>query len=808
MKKNLLFVLMYVCATVSAWAETSVSLNSGTLTITTTEAGTLSNQEFTAEQKAATTVVLVGHFNTADLEAIKANGSDFNFTTVDMSGAVFIDATSNSHMIFSSEDARTSYNGNISDQAKSVVGSLYKSEYGKNSYIYQLQVIGGSRHWVLVTSLPDGETAKIPASWVNLNNIINDSGDYYIQDTNYQDVNVGDYIQFEQNNDELGWQPVSSFTEGESHDLGGRIYASSDDMVDPASAGLYAVVGGSEKSYNNGSWGDVTEVYDYSQMKFTYWKNSITKAITSNYVPGTTVITQSAFTGCTLLQEAVFNSGIIGSKVLGDNETDHPSIQRVTIGSGITELQEFAFYKTQSSFDWSNATSLTTIGKSAFFECPGITGVMTIPNSVQTIGEKAFEACNGIQAIVISQDSHLTSIGSRAFWMSENEDTRNLKNVFVMKEDEINCALDAFDFTSTYGQTGVGRVTTRLWYPPAYYEYYVGSYKKKYTTGKQSDINAMQGEASNGWQKFISSGIPTQGKDYWRTYCDIVPLKVPAGFAEGAPVNFTGTNVYLVYGYDNTTNNALLVKMKEGDVIPAWTGVVIHYHVETDQSSVIYFEKYSGEGYTGRYDAQYYEDPTKAQYHVTDSLYKGQYKNYLRALNTYGYKQHIDNVEKVGGVKTYRNFFFGNGEIINAAGSVVLNENGDYVSGAKGKDWDDYYSNTYTGWGFFRAVSGNYNISSKAYLHYPVADRFPGATSALMNNDLSQVVSEAKSCGFIITYLDDEIGQMQQGITTEIESVNDSEREGDSIYTLQGVKVKTPNIGGIYIKNGKKYIVK
>ena len=167
MKKNLLFVLMYVCATVSAWAETSVSLNGGTLTITTTEAGTLSNQEFTAEQKAATTVVLVGHFNTADLEAIKANGSDFNFTTVDMSGAVFIDATSNSHMIFSSEDARTSYNGNISDQAKSVVGSLYKSEYGKNSYIYQLQEIGGSRHWVLVTSLPDGETAKIPASWVN-----------------------------------------------------------------------------------------------------------------------------------------------------------------------------------------------------------------------------------------------------------------------------------------------------------------------------------------------------------------------------------------------------------------------------------------------------------------------------------------------------------------------------------------------------------------------------------------------------------------------------------------------------------------
>ena len=77
-----------------------------------------------------------------------------------------------------------------------------------------------------------------------------------------------------------------------------------------------------------------------------------------------------------------------------------------------------------------------------------------------------------------------------------------------------------------------------------------------------------------------------------------------------------------------------------------------------------------------------------------------------------------------------------------------------------------------------------------------------------MNNDLSQVVSSAKSCGFIITYLDDEIEDFSQGIATKIENVDSSNNVNDYIYTLQGVKVKTPEKIGIYIKNGKKYIIK
>ena len=89
MKKTLLFVLMCLCATIGAWAATTVELSDGTLTITTTEAGTLSSQSFSDADKAATTIVLVGKFSSADLEAINRNHGFTSVKTVDMSDAEF-----------------------------------------------------------------------------------------------------------------------------------------------------------------------------------------------------------------------------------------------------------------------------------------------------------------------------------------------------------------------------------------------------------------------------------------------------------------------------------------------------------------------------------------------------------------------------------------------------------------------------------------------------------------------------------------------------------------------------------------------
>ena len=58
--------------------------------------------------------------------------------------------------------------------------------------------------------------------------------------------------------------------------------------------------------------------------------------------------------------------------------------------------------------------SVTSIGKSAFYYCSGLTGSLTIPNSVASIGSGAFEGCSGLTGSLTIPNS-VTSIGASAF---------------------------------------------------------------------------------------------------------------------------------------------------------------------------------------------------------------------------------------------------------------------------------------------------------------------------------------------------------------------------------------------------------
>jgi len=93
---------------------------------------------------------------------------------------------------------------------------------------------------------------------------------------------------------------------------------------------------------------------------------------------------------------------------------------------------------------------------------------------------------------------------------------------------------------------------------------------------------------------------------------------------------------------------------------------------------------------------------------------------------------------------------------------------------------------------FYRASKSASLKSNKAYLQLETAKVKP---------------TEANQSGakFAIIFVDEEQGTE----TTSLDGVKSVETLGDNaIYTLSGVKVSKPEKGGIYVKNGKKFIVK
>ena len=66
-------------------------------------------------------------------------------------------------------------------------------------------------------------------------------------------------------------------------------------------------------------------------------------------------------------------------------------------------------------------TSCTNIGDYAFSEC-GLTGSLTIPDSVETIGNFSFAYCYGFTGDLVIPDS-VTNIGSSAFYMGSDAES-------------------------------------------------------------------------------------------------------------------------------------------------------------------------------------------------------------------------------------------------------------------------------------------------------------------------------------------------------------------------------------------------
>ena len=447
---------------------------------------------------------------------------------------------------------------------------------------------------------------------------------------------------------------------------------------------------------------------------------------------------------------------------------DMNKLTKVVLPPTVTTINSQAFKGCKNLVDvnWNDLTQLETIGDAAFKEC-GFQGTFIIPNSVKFIQREAFYHCDNIKNLIINEDSQLEHIYTLAFAM--NEGTGALSNVYVNANREIPCDKGAFDKTHTCGQTAVGTVTTRLHYPSDYYAFYVGLYKAELTDQNvvdengvpvkgaitQNIINNAFNLAENGWHEFFSSGIPIGSESLYRTYSDNVAYLVP---------NPALIEIYLVYDYDKDANLAYCVQMKEGDLIPAKTGLIVH----STRVATVYLPYVENPEITIPYDNELYPD----NYYILNNV---EYKNYLKPIHGTLF---IDNVEIVDGVKTYRNYFFNRGET---------------AAARPGPDWNPEYITK--GYGFFRATHGTYTVYNKAFLHLPADMTVPDNETIDDSGTLPQEQSNSFSM-YVVNYNE-----------TKINEINIDNNIDNNYYTLSGIKVNNPT-KGIYIKNNKKIVIK
>ena len=280
--------------------------------------------------------------------------------------------------------------------------------------VYYTKVGEESRAWV-------NETATAPASYTIVDGDFayrnNHTGNY----ENGQWVRLIDYDYYQLRGDNTWqWEQVT-YIDGEEHYINIK-YANDESRQNdhnmPTGDNQYAVVMGTEYVCNEGQWVDptsVTESPNYSDMKFTYWRSTLQRAITSKYADEG--INPDIFQNCKALTYVDFKAGVV--KGFGD----HKSVEGYTansltinVGQNVTKIAANAFVRCDAlktlTFSAGNGTADAVAGRTypldmiidngAFEDCVNLQGV-TIPNRVTAIGSAAFKnAGSSTEEFVVS----------------------------------------------------------------------------------------------------------------------------------------------------------------------------------------------------------------------------------------------------------------------------------------------------------------------------------------------------------------------------------------------------------------------
>ncbi len=399
--------------------------------------------------------------------------------------------------------------------------------------------------------------------------------------------------------------------------------------------------------------------------------------------------------------------------------------------------------------------NVVAIGKSAFWKCSGLTTI-TIPNSVTSIGSDAFYNCSGLTSVTIGNS--VTSIGNYAFsgspwWANYSADPANQYGNIIYINDIAYKAVNTSITSCEFKEGTIG----------------IGGYAFENCSGLTS-VTIPNSVTSIGSRAFYGcSGLTSV----------ISKIETPFAFGSSAFYYVSGTCVLTV---PKGTRDAYLAR--------GWTTSVFKGGVVENDNVAIAMETGSGAprtmiGYSSQYNLDFTGiNDVKAYLAIgfTDTKNVLMARVYVVPANTgIVLKSDVAGVEVEVPITT-SDVYYAN----------LLKPAVDNVTIYPTEDIDAVnYTNLMVGkldneqMGFVTLPSSK-AYSNKCYLQVPTAF-YNGAASA-------------REGGLEIEFVDTE--------TTDIRSLmHNGSATNDAYYDLQGRKV-TPDKKGIYIKNGKKVIVK
>jgi len=136
------------------------------------------------------------------------------------------------------------------------------------------------------------------------------------------------------------------------------------------------------------------------------------KKETSYTIPeGVTIISPSAFYGCSNLTDIVVPDGV--TKIGNYAFENCTGLTSIALPDGLTEMGNYTFLKCKKIKEIEIPNGITEIGAEVFEECTGLEKVV-IPDSVETIKKSAFSRCYALNSINIPES--VTKLSGYAFY--------------------------------------------------------------------------------------------------------------------------------------------------------------------------------------------------------------------------------------------------------------------------------------------------------------------------------------------------------------------------------------------------------